>query len=112
MDRIVVEGGARLAGEVAASGSKNSTLALMAAALLADGETVTGCRGIDGLSPSPTLDKSTYGSGVKRTKQDYNKKPRPQQGACGSTILIRRLTLQFLAEEFVHCFGVGAALGL
>ncbi len=40
MDRIIVEGGARLAGEVAVSGSKNSTLALMAASLLADGETV------------------------------------------------------------------------
>jgi len=40
MDRIVVQGGARLSGEVAVSGSKNSTLALMAAALLADGETV------------------------------------------------------------------------
>ena len=40
MDRIVVHGGARLCGEVAVSGSKNSTLALMAAALLADGETV------------------------------------------------------------------------
>jgi len=39
MDRIVVSGGRRLAGEVAASGSKNSTLALMAGALLADGVT-------------------------------------------------------------------------
>jgi UDP-N-acetylglucosamine 1-carboxyvinyltransferase len=39
MDRIVVQGGARLAGEVAVSGSKNATLALMAAALLASGET-------------------------------------------------------------------------
>jgi len=39
MDRIVVEGGARLEGEVAASGSKNSTLAHMAAALLCEGET-------------------------------------------------------------------------
>jgi len=39
MDRIVVEGGLRLSGEVHASGSKNSTLALMAAALLVDGET-------------------------------------------------------------------------
>ena len=38
MDRIVVRGGARLEGEVAASGSKNATLALMAGALLADGE--------------------------------------------------------------------------
>ncbi len=40
MDRIVVEGGVRLAGEVAVSGSKNATLALMAAALLAEGESV------------------------------------------------------------------------
>ncbi len=39
MDRIVVTGGARLEGEVAVSGSKNATLALMAAALLARGET-------------------------------------------------------------------------
>ena len=38
MDRIVVRGGARLEGEIAASGSKNATLALMAAALLAGGE--------------------------------------------------------------------------
>ena len=39
MDRIVVRGGAPLRGEAVASGSKNSTLALMAAALLASGET-------------------------------------------------------------------------
>jgi UDP-N-acetylglucosamine 1-carboxyvinyltransferase len=39
MDRIVVRGGARLEGEVAVSGSKNSALALMCAALLAEGET-------------------------------------------------------------------------
>jgi UDP-N-acetylglucosamine 1-carboxyvinyltransferase len=40
MDRIVVEGGARLTGRVGVSGSKNSALALMAAALLADGESL------------------------------------------------------------------------
>jgi UDP-N-acetylglucosamine 1-carboxyvinyltransferase len=40
VDHIVITGGRSLAGEVAASGSKNSTLALMAAALLASGETV------------------------------------------------------------------------
>jgi UDP-N-acetylglucosamine 1-carboxyvinyltransferase len=39
MDRIVVTGGVRLSGEVRASGSKNATLALMAAALLAEGTT-------------------------------------------------------------------------
>jgi UDP-N-acetylglucosamine 1-carboxyvinyltransferase len=38
MDRIVVQGGARLEGEIAASGSKNATMALLAGALLADGE--------------------------------------------------------------------------
>jgi UDP-N-acetylglucosamine 1-carboxyvinyltransferase len=40
MDRIVVTGGAQLAGEVRVSGSKNATLALMSAGLLARGETV------------------------------------------------------------------------
>ena len=40
MDGIVERGGARLEGEIRASGSKNSTLALMAAALLADGVSV------------------------------------------------------------------------
>jgi len=40
MDRILVEGGARLEGSVFASGSKNATLALMAAALLAEGPTL------------------------------------------------------------------------
>jgi UDP-N-acetylglucosamine 1-carboxyvinyltransferase len=40
MDRILVEGGARLCGAVTVSGSKNATLALMAAALLGNGETV------------------------------------------------------------------------
>ncbi len=40
MDRILVRGGPRLVGEVAVSGSKNASLALMAAAALADGETI------------------------------------------------------------------------
>jgi UDP-N-acetylglucosamine 1-carboxyvinyltransferase len=40
MDRILIRGGNRLSGEVRASGSKNSSLALMAAALLADGEVI------------------------------------------------------------------------
>ncbi|MDP3711978.1 MAG: UDP-N-acetylglucosamine 1-carboxyvinyltransferase [Mycobacteriales bacterium] len=39
MDRFVVAGGARLAGEVAVTGAKNSVLKLMAAALLAEGTT-------------------------------------------------------------------------
>jgi UDP-N-acetylglucosamine 1-carboxyvinyltransferase len=40
MDRIVVRGAGPLRGEAAVSGSKNSALALMAAALLGDGETI------------------------------------------------------------------------
>ncbi len=40
MDRIVIRGGGPLNGEVCVSGSKNATLALMSAALLARGETV------------------------------------------------------------------------
>jgi UDP-N-acetylglucosamine 1-carboxyvinyltransferase len=40
MDRLVVTGGRRLEGSVPVSGAKNSALKLMAAALLADGESV------------------------------------------------------------------------
>jgi UDP-N-acetylglucosamine 1-carboxyvinyltransferase len=40
MDRLIVTGGARLRGSVRISGAKNSALKLMAAALLAEGETV------------------------------------------------------------------------
>ncbi|HHY07741.1 MAG TPA: UDP-N-acetylglucosamine 1-carboxyvinyltransferase [Corynebacteriales bacterium] len=39
-DRFLVTGGARLAGEIAVAGAKNSVLKLMAAALLAEGTTV------------------------------------------------------------------------
>jgi len=38
MEKLVIEGGCRLRGEVAISGAKNAVLPLMAAALLADGE--------------------------------------------------------------------------
>lgn len=39
MDKIVIEGGSRLVGEVRVGGAKNAVLPLMAAALLADGAT-------------------------------------------------------------------------
>ena len=39
MERFVITGGARLAGEVRVTGAKNSVLKLMAASLLAEGET-------------------------------------------------------------------------
>ena len=34
MDRLVIEGGVRLAGEIAVSGAKNATLPILTAALL------------------------------------------------------------------------------
>ncbi|CAG1065973.1 partial UDP-N-acetylglucosamine 1-carboxyvinyltransferase, partial [uncultured bacterium] len=37
MDKIIIEGGNRLVGEVTAGGAKNAVLPLMAAALLVDG---------------------------------------------------------------------------
>jgi len=40
LDKLYVAGGARLEGKIGASGSKNGTLAIMAAALLAKGRTV------------------------------------------------------------------------
>src|ERR1700709_845213 len=40
VERLVMSGGARLAGEVTVGGAKNSALKLMAAALLATGESV------------------------------------------------------------------------
>src|SRR3954469_2731648 len=39
VERLVMKGGARLAGEVTVGGAKNSALKLMAAALLAEGRT-------------------------------------------------------------------------
>ena len=38
MDKIVIQGGERLVGEVAVSGSKNATLPIFASSLLAEGE--------------------------------------------------------------------------
>jgi len=55
MQKIVIEGGKPLAGEVAVSGSKNATLPIMAACLLAEGE----CR----ISGAPRLtDVDTLGT--------------------------------------------------
>ena len=40
MQKLIITGGERLSGEISLQGSKNSTLPIMAAALLAEGETV------------------------------------------------------------------------
>ncbi|RIL06526.1 MAG: UDP-N-acetylglucosamine 1-carboxyvinyltransferase [Proteobacteria bacterium] len=62
MDRIVVRGGRRLEGEVRASGSKNATLALMAAALLTDRESVL--RGVPRVRDVGTMMKILGALGV------------------------------------------------
>jgi UDP-N-acetylglucosamine 1-carboxyvinyltransferase len=70
VDRFVVTGGVRLAGEVAVSGSKNSSLALMAAALLADGETVL--RGVPDLRDVDAMLEllRALGAGARRDPDD------------------------------------------
>ena len=40
MEKLVIQGGKRLSGEVEISGAKNATLPILAATLLADGESV------------------------------------------------------------------------
>ena len=40
LDKIYVQGGTRLEGKVRTSGSKNATLAIMAGAVLAEGEVI------------------------------------------------------------------------
>ena len=66
MQKIVIEGGRPLSGEVTVSGSKNATLPLMAACLLAEGE----CRisGAPRLTDVGTLGRvlGELGAGVER----------------------------------------------
>ncbi len=66
MESIVIEGGYRLAGEVRTSGSKNSALPLMAAALLTEGESVL--RNVPGLKDIRTMGglMETLGTTVRR----------------------------------------------
>ena len=63
MDRIVVEGGARLEGTVEISGAKNAVLPIMAASLLADGPTVLDC--VPNVRDVRTLRKVLEALGVK-----------------------------------------------
>ena len=66
MQKMVIEGGRPLAGEVAVSGSKNATLPIMAACLLAEGE----CR----ISGAPRLtDVETLGKVLTELGADYQR---------------------------------------
>ncbi|MCH8558795.1 MAG: UDP-N-acetylglucosamine 1-carboxyvinyltransferase, partial [Balneolia bacterium] len=69
MDKFVIEGGFPLKGEIEISGSKNAALPLMAAALLADGETVI--ENIPGLNDILTFNNVMRVTGAR---VDYNQK--------------------------------------
>jgi UDP-N-acetylglucosamine 1-carboxyvinyltransferase len=66
MDRLVVTGGSRLAGEVAVGGAKNSALKVMAASLLAEGRTTL--RNIPDIADCGTMAEvlERLGAGVSR----------------------------------------------
>lgn len=63
MDKLVVEGGRRLKGEVEISGAKNSTLPILAACLLSDEESVL--EGVPDLHDIATMVKLLHALGAK-----------------------------------------------
>ena len=63
MDKIVIRGGERLVGEVVVSGSKNATLPIFAASLLAEGE--NRFRGVPDLNDVKTICEVLRNLGVK-----------------------------------------------
>jgi len=67
MDKIVVEGGRRLHGEVTISGAKNSVLPILAATILADGESVI--TNVPDLWDVATMIKILRTLGMKVTKE-------------------------------------------
>jgi UDP-N-acetylglucosamine 1-carboxyvinyltransferase len=68
MDRLLITGGRRLEGAVAVSGAKNSALKLMAAALLAEGETVI--QGAPRIADCLTMSEVLEHLGARVTWQD------------------------------------------
>jgi UDP-N-acetylglucosamine 1-carboxyvinyltransferase len=68
MDRLLITGGRRLSGTVAVSGAKNSALKLMAAALLAPGETVV--QGAPRIADCLTMSEVLEHLGARVTWQD------------------------------------------
>jgi len=70
MDKYVIEGGRRLAGEVAAQGSKNACLPMLAAALLADG--VTRLHNVPRLADIETMAAVLEALGAKATWEGVN----------------------------------------
>ena len=70
MDKFVIDGGARLAGTVATSGSKNAALPIMVAALLVSGKTTL--RRVPHLRDVTTLGRllEMMGAGIVRRGDD------------------------------------------
>jgi UDP-N-acetylglucosamine 1-carboxyvinyltransferase len=69
MDRLVVTGGRRLAGEVAVGGAKNSALKVMAAALLAEGRTTV--RNVPDIDDCGTMAEVLERLGAGVTRRDH-----------------------------------------
>ena len=69
MDRLLVTGGPRLAGEVAIGGAKNSALKLMAAALLAEGRTTL--RNVPDIADCRTMAEVLERLGVGAQRRDH-----------------------------------------
>lgn len=68
MQKFIITGGDRLSGEISLQGSKNSTLPIMAAALLADGETVL--KNCPALTDVYSASRILNGLGCKCTLRD------------------------------------------
>ncbi len=66
VDRLLITGGRRLAGQIAVGGAKNSALKVMAASLLAEGQ--TGIRNVPNIADTRTMAEvlGRLGAGVER----------------------------------------------
>ena len=79
MDKIIVEGGVALRGEVQVSGAKNAALPILAAALLAEGEHV--------VANVPDLaDVRTMGRLLSSMGCEVSRSPTPRQGDGGEKL--------------------------
>ena len=76
MDKMIVEGGRALKGEADIGGSKNATLPIMVAALLAKGPSVV--RGVPRLRDIDTMVKVLETLGVRAFQQGSDLNRRPQ----------------------------------
>jgi len=95
MDLFVVDGGRRLAGTVRASGSKNATLPIMAAALAVDGEVTL--RNVPDLVDVRTLANllQTLGAAVDRSEGRLTIDANDQSNSVADYELVRKMRASF-----------------